>query len=272
MKRIVALVILHITLLAISIIMLAPLVWLVAAAFKGPDDLWHYTFFSPRPTLENFRSLFEQAPLFGRFMLNTLFISSAITLLQLFLSSLAGFALAKYDFRGQRLVVSVMLATMMIPYQILLAPMYRLLTGMGLIDTYWALLLPASVSVYGIILFRQAMLNMPDDLLDAGRIDGCSEFRLYWLIALPICRPMIGAFCLVAFTFAWNNFLWPQIVLHSKELFTLPIALNQLVGLYSQEYGSLMAGTLLSILPVVAIFFLLQREFVSGLTAGAVKG
>jgi ABC-type glycerol-3-phosphate transport system permease component len=116
------------------------------------------------------------------------------------------------------------------------------------------------------------MLNVPDELLQAGRIDGCSEFRLYWDIVVPVSRPMIGAFSLVAFMGAWNSFLWPQIILQTQERFTLPIALNQMVGLYSREYGTLMAGTLLSVLPVMIIFFLFQKEFISGLAAGAVKG
>jgi ABC-type glycerol-3-phosphate transport system permease component len=116
------------------------------------------------------------------------------------------------------------------------------------------------------------MLQIPDELLQAGRIDGCSEFGLFWRVAMPISRPMIGAFCLVAFMGTWNSFLWPQIILHSNRLFTLPIALNQLVGLQRQDYGVLMAGTLLSILPVAVLFLILQKEFLAGLTAGAVKG
>ncbi len=121
-------------------------------------------------------------------------------------------------------------------------------------------------------LFRQSMMQLPEELMEAGRIDGCSEFGLYWRIAVPVSRPMIGAFCLLAFMATWNSFLWPQIILQSAEHFTLPIALNQLVGLQFQDYGVLMAGTLLSILPVTVLFLVLQREFQSGLTLGAVKG
>ena len=166
----------------------------------------------------------------------------------------------------------VMLATMMIPAQVMLAPMYELICRMRLVDTYLGLIVPGAVSVFGMFLFRQSMLQLPDELLQAGRIDGCSEFGLFWRIAVPISRPMIGAFCLIAFMGTWNSFLWPQIILHSKLHFTLPIALNQLVGLQRQDYGVLMAGTLLSILPVAVLFMILQKEFLSGLTAGAVKG
>jgi len=254
-----------------SAVMLTPMVWLVAASLKGPDDLFHYVFFSADPTLHNFRQLFSEIPFF-RFLMNSTFVAGACVLVQLFFSSLAGFALAKYEFRGKKAVMILMLGTMMIPGQVLMAPMYELIYRLGLVDSYLGLIVPGAVSVFGIFLFRQSMLQVPDELLQAGRIDGCSEFRLYWDIVVPISRPMMGAFCLVSFMGAWNSFLWPQIILQTRERFTLPIALNQMVGLYSQEYGTLMAGTLLSVLPVMVLFFLFQKEFISGLAAGAVKG
>ena len=262
----------HAVLIGIACIVLAPLYWLLCAAFKGPDDLFSYTFQSPNPTLINFKYLMNLDPPFYTYVLNSMFVTTAVVLLQLFFSSLAGFALAKYEFRGKRPLMVVMLATMMIPGQILLAPMYDLVYRMGLIDTYWALTIPGAVSVFGILLFRQSMLHIPDDLLDAGRIDGCSEFRIYWEVVMPVSRPMVGAFTLIAFMGAWNSFLWPQIVLNTRERFTLPIALSEMVGIYSQDYGALMAGTLVSIIPVIILFFLLQKEFLAGLIAGAVKG
>ena len=252
-------------------IALTPMVWLVAATTKGPDDLFSYTFFAPRLTTYNYEKLFALIP-FGRYLTNSVFITSTIVIIQLFFSSLAGFALAKYEFRGKRAVMVLMLATMMIPGPVIMAPLYELIYRMGLVDRYQGLIVPGAVSVFGIFLFRQAILQVPDELLHAGRIDGCSEFRIYWDIVMPVTRPMVGAFCLIAFMGVWNSFLWPQIILHQSERFTLPIALNQLVGLYQQEYGALMACTFLSVLPVVVLFLLLQKEFVAGLTSGAVKG
>ena len=257
---------------AFSALTLIPLVWLVAAAFKSPADLFHYTFFSPRPSVENFTDLATKVPQFGRYAVNSLFISSTIVIVQLFFSSLAGFALAKYDFKGKSLVMVIMLATMMIPGQVTMAPLYELLCRLRLVDSYMGLIVPGAISVFGIFLFRQSMLQLPDDLLDAARIDGCSEFRTYLDIVMPVSKPMIGAFCLISFMGSWNSFLWPQIILHNAARFTLPIGLNQMVGMYQQSYGMLMAGTLLSVLPVVILFLLLQKEFVAGLTAGAVKG
>jgi ABC-type glycerol-3-phosphate transport system permease component len=154
----------------------------------------------------------------------------------------------------------------------MLAPLYELICGLRLADTHVGLIVPGMVSVFGMFLFRQSMLQIPDEMVEAARVDGCSEFGVYWNIAVPVSRPMIGAFCLLSFMTTWNSFLWPQIILNTRDKFTLPIALNQMINLYEQDYGVLMAGTLLSILPVMVLFFALQREFIAGLTAGAVKG
>lgn len=270
-----------------------PLVWLVFAAFKSTEDFYVYTFmpvdwpvwqwgYVQKPwayfsdaeyhfTLANFESLFGQMN-YGRFLMNSLFVSSCTVMIQFFFSSLGGFALAKYEFAGKRVVIVTMLITLMIPVAVLMAPMYELIYRLGFMDSHLGLIIPGMVSVFGVFLFRQSMLSIPDDLLEAARVDGCSEFGLYWQIVLPVCRPMVGAFYLIAFMGSWNSFLWPQIILQTMEKFTLPIGLQQMIGIYKQDYGALMAGTLLSILPVVLLFFLLQKEFIAGLTSGAVKG
>ncbi len=280
----IARILLYITIVLLAAVALMPLVWLVAAAFKSSDDFYKYNFFPPLHRLyerdpvtqwplgvQNFVSLFTQLP-YLRFLVNSLFVTCVIVLVQLFFASLGGFALAKYEFRAKRPIMLLMLATMMLPAQVMLAPLYELVYRLGVMDSHLGLILPGMVSVFGMFLFRQSMMQIPDDLLQAARIDGCSEFGLYWNIALPVTRPMVGAFCLMSFMGTWNSFLWPQIILQSKDLFTLPIGLSSMVGLYKEDYGALMAGTLLSILPVAALFFLLQREFIAGLTSGAVKG
>lgn len=271
--RIIRWTILYIVLLGCAAIMLLPLFWLVNKAFTAHGDFMKYRLVTPwsELTTKNFASLHEQIPFF-RFMLNSFFIAGATVVVQLIFSSLGGFALAKYQFKGKALIMLIMLATMMIPGEVLLAPLYGLIYNMGMMDTYAGVVVPGMVSVFGMFLFRQSMLQIPDELLQAGRIDGCSEFGLYWNIALPVSRPMIGAFCLIAFMGSWNSFIWPQIILHTQELYTLPLGVSQMVGVYKEDYGALMAGTLLSILPVVVLFFLLQREFIAGLTSGAVKG
>ncbi len=256
-----------------SVLCLTPLVWLAASAFKANADFQAYAFMPPldRLTGENFRSLFAQMP-FLRFMMNSFFVAGATVVVQLFFSSLGGFALAKYDFRGKRAVMGLMLATMMIPGPVLLAPMYELIYHLRLIDSHLGLIVPGMVNVFGMFLFRQSMLSVPDEMLQAARIDGCNELQIFWHVVLPVSRPIVGAFCLIAFMGTWNSFLWPQIILQSSDRFTLPIGLNQMIGVYEADYGAMMAGTLLAVLPVVGLFFLLQKEFIAGLVKGAVKG
>jgi multiple sugar transport system permease protein len=261
----------YVLLISGAVLTLIPMVWLVAATIKSPDDLFAYTFFAKTHSLENFRDLFDKMPFF-RYMLNSIFVSTTTVMVQLFFASLAGFALAKYEFKGKTFIMVIMLATMMIPGQVTMAPLYELIYRMGLVDTYPGVIIPSAISVFGIFLFRQSILQVPNELLHAARIDGCSEFRIYRDVVMPISRPMIGAFCLISFMATWNSFLWPQILLHNSNRFTLPIGLAQLVGLYGQSYGTLMAGTLFSVLPVIILFMLLQKEFVAGLTTGAVKG
>lgn len=254
-----------------------PFIWLICATFKTPGDFFAHVLLPwkhlDRLTLDNYRILFDDQP-FGLWLANSLLLSSAHTVIVVMLSSLGGFALAKYRFRGKRPLMLVMLATMLLPGQVLLSGSYELMYKLGWLNSYAAILVPGAVSVFGMFLFRQAMGAVPDELLAAGRVDGCSELRLWWDVALPIVRPMVGAFTLLTFMGSWNSFLWPQIVLLDPMKYTLPIGLSNMIGLPSTQtpYGTLMAGTLLSILPVALLFFILQRDFIAGLASGAVKG
>jgi ABC-type glycerol-3-phosphate transport system permease component len=283
---------LHAVLIVLAVVSVLPFVWLVCATFKINQDMFAFVFLpygAPPPateaalndlqtrwgrvTLDNYLLLFRTKP-FLSWLLNSIVLSCAHTVIVVTLSSLGGFALAKYRFAGKGVLALVMLTTMVIPGQVLLPSNYELMRAFGWLNTYWAILVPGGVSVFGMFLFMQAMKGVPDELLQCGRIDGCSELRLWWEIALPIVRPMIGAFTLLSFMGSWNSFLWPQIVLQSPDKYTLPVGLSSLVGLPGDDtpYGMLMAGTLLSVLPVIALFFVLQRDFIAGLTSGAVKG
>ena len=276
-KKFFAAVALHAIVIPLAILSLLPFFWLICGTLKKHDDFFQYTFIPwtepSRLTLTNFQWLFEREP-FLTWMFNSLFIASTHTCLVVTLSSLGGFALAKYQFAGRKPLMLVMLTTMMLPSQVLLPSSYELMHTIGWLDSYAAIIVPGSVSVFGMFLFMQAMKSVPDELLQAGRVDGCSELRLWWEIALPIVRPMIGAFTLLSFMSAWNAFIWPQIILQSHNKYTLPVALTNMLGLpeYHTPYGVLMAGTLLSILPVAILFFILQRDFIAGLASGAVKG
>lgn len=266
------------------LLFVSPFFWLLAAVFKDKAVFNEYVFFPPLSewsaetiNFSNFKELFSPRPgmdrdvPFWHYIMNSLFLASATVITQVFLCSLAGYALAKYEFRLKKPMMTYMLGSVMIPGMLLMAPVYKMIVDIGLVDTYWAIILPTAVGVYGIFLFRQAILGVPKEILEAGRIDGASEFGIYFRLVMPLVRPMTAAFCLVSFMNAWNAFLGPNVFLHTQSKLPLPVILNYMIGVYSQEYGVYLAGTFLAIIPPAILFFSLQREFVSGLTSGAVK-
>jgi ABC-type glycerol-3-phosphate transport system permease component len=264
------------------VITLAPFVWLAAGCLKNTDDFVRSVFLPAgdglagvawdRLTLESFRRLFEQLD-FGHSLVNSVFLASVTAALATLVSAMGGYALARYEFRGRRLFTAMVLGAVVIPAPLLLAPAYQLLFELGLLDTYAGLILPAIAPAFGVYLFRQYTLRaVPVELIESARIDGSGEFRTFFVIALPLARPMIGTFLMITFLGVWNNYIWPQVVLQSPSKFPLSVAVAQLKGVYYQDYGLQMAGTAVAILPVVALCLVLQREFVSGLSAGAVKG
>jgi multiple sugar transport system permease protein len=272
-------------LLAAAAAILTPFLWLIAAVFKPAELLMTYLFLPPPETwmeggltLENFGRLFTPRMTlhgevgFGQHLANSLFVASAATIIQMFLCSLGGYALAKHDFRGRPWLLLFMLGTMMVPHMLFLAPLYNLIVQIGFIDTYWALLIPGAANAFGLFLFRQAISGIPDSLIEAARIDGASEFYIYLRVIMPLVRPMTAAFCLIVFMGQWNAFIGPQIFLQSGYKLTLPVILTQYVTQYAEDYGLFLAGTFLAIIPVAILFLALQREFIAGLTSGAVKG
>jgi ABC-type glycerol-3-phosphate transport system permease component len=267
----------HFFLLIAALLSLTPFAWLVCASIKRGDDLFAYTFLPwdhlNHVSLGNFTELFHRES-FGTWLVNSLFLASTQTTIVVTLASLGGFALAKYEFAGKRIIMSLMLLTMLLPAQVLLPSSYELINYLGWMNSFAAIIAPGAVSVFGILLFRQAMQTVPDELIQAGRVDGCSELRLWWEIALPVVRPMIGAFTLMNFLANWNSFVWPQIVLQDERRYTLPMGLANMLAMpeYQTSYGLLMAGTVVSVLPVAILFFALQRDFIAGLTTGAIKG
>src|SRR4051812_48538505 len=238
---------LHVVLVALAVVAIVPLVWLVCACFKTQEDLFAHAFLPwhdlRRLTLGNFRTLFAREPI-GHWLVNSLLVSSLQTVLVVALSSLGGFALAKYPFAGRRIVMALMLATMLLPGIVLLPSSWLLMYHLGWLNGYAAVIVPGSASAFGTFLFMQAMRSVPDELLEAGRVDGCSELRLWWDLALPVVRPMVGAYTLLAFTASWNSFLWPRVVLQDENKFTLPMGLAGMIGMaeFETQYGVLMAG------------------------------
>lgn len=271
----------HAVLLAAAAVTLTPFAWLACASLKRNEDFFSSAFLPvdasgaidlSRFTGEHFTRLLTGLGM-GRALVNSFYLSSVTAILAALFAAMGGFALALHRFRGRSLVTALVLGAVIIPAPLLLAPGYQLLFRLGLLDTFAGLILPALAPAFGVFLFRQATLSsVPATLLEAARIDGCSEVRTFFSIGLPLLRPMFGAFVLIVFLGTWNNYISPQVVLQSPGKFPLAVAVANLKNTYYQDYGLLMAGAVVSIVPVLFLFLLLQRDFIAGLTSGAVKG
>jgi len=271
-------------LLMCAAITLIPFLYLLCSAIKTREVFFSAHFLPPGDgwlgidwrglTLEHFHVLFTDPSLgFARALVNSVFYASVFSVLATLCAAMGGYALAKFAFRANKPLTVLVLGSLIIPGPLLLAPGYQLIYHLGMLNSFTGLIFPGIAPAFGVFLFRQAMLpSVPLDLMEAARMDGCGEIRLFFAIVLPLVRPMLGAFLLITFMGAWNNFIQPQIILQTPEKFPLAVAIAQLKGLYGTDYGLLMAGTAVSIAPVVGLFLLLQKDFIAGLTAGAIKG
>jgi multiple sugar transport system permease protein len=251
---------------------LFPLFWMITASLMpgGEANTDPPPILPSRVTFEHYAELFTRLNL-GRAFFNSTLLASAVTLLSLLLNSMAGYAFAKLRFRGRGKIFGFLLAALVLPAQVAILPLFLLLREMHLISTYWGVILPGMASIFGIFLVRQYALSIPDELLDAARIDGASEFRIFIEIVLPLCKPILVTLAIFTFLGTWNDFLWPLVVLTDQSRYTLPVALANLFGEHVQDTELMMAGSVLTVLPVLLLFLFLQRHYIQGLLMGGVK-
>jgi len=264
--------VLHLVLAAGAVLTLFPLLWMISASFMPAGEA---TVLPPRlwpsaPTLAHYRALFTRLNL-ARSAANSALLAAAITLISLVLNSMAGYAFAKFRFAGRDRIFRLLLAALVIPGQVSMLPLFLMLKGMGAVNTYWAVIIPGMASIFGIFLVRQYALSIPDSLLDAARVDGAGELRIYWSLVLPSCKPILVTLAIFTFMGTWNDFLWPLIVLTDSEMYTLPVALANLLGEHVQDTELMMAGAVLTVLPVIVIFMALQRYYIAGIMSGSIK-
>ena len=207
----------------------------------------------------------------ARVFFNSMFVSVVYTILSLLLDSMAGYALAKYRFKGRDALFSIILVTLMIPTQVLLVPLFSMMNRIGWANTYQAVILPSLANAFGIFLMRQNMISFPDSLIEAARIDGYGEFSIFFKIVLPIMRPALGALGIYMFMAQWNNFMWPLIILSTKDMYNFPVALATLNGLQRIDYGAIMTGSTIATIPIMAMFLIFQEQFISGIMEGSIK-
>ena len=262
-----------------ALLMVGPLYWMFATSFKQSGDIFASPpEWIPSPfILQNYRDVFTLLP-FERFFVNSIIVAFSIVALNIVFDSMAAYAFAKLRFPGRDVIFFLLLITLMIPFQVNLIPLYRLMVFFHGIDprlgtdTYSGLILPSMIQVFGIFLMRQFFQSIPDEVLESARCDGASEFRIIRSIVLPLALPGMATLAIFTFLSAWNDFLWPLLVTSSDEMRTLPVGVALLARRNTINWGNTMAGTTLATLPMIAVFLVLQRRFIEGLTAGAVKG
>jgi multiple sugar transport system permease protein len=253
---------------------LLPFMWMFLGSFKPSSEIIRIppTFFPEAPTLENYRTILNDPHIpLGRFYLNSIIVSVSVVILELFTASLAGFIFAKYQFFGKNAIFSFILATMMIPFQVLMIPSYLILAKLKLIDSLWGLIVPAAVDAFGIFMMKQFIEGLPSELMDAGRIDGASEWGIYWRIMLPQLGAPMATLGILTFMYRWNNYLWPLVVITSNERRTLPIMLTWYSGMQYQSYDLTMAASVLVVVPVLIVYATFQRWIVQGFALSGFK-
>ncbi len=267
-------------LVLLAVISIGPFIWLLSTALKSSsENIFRYPpdFIPDQPTLANFGEVWQAVPM-GSYFLNSFIVTGLAVILNLVFSVLAAYPLARFEFKGKNTIFMLILATMMIPFQVIMIPLYLLVLRMNLVDSasnigaYIGLVIPFVVGGFGIFLVRQALVTVPKQLEESAIMDGCNSFQVLTNVMLPLIRPTLATLAVFTFMANWGEFLWPSIVLSKPEMYTLPVGLVHLQGAFSANWRLIAAGTLLATLPVMAFFLILQRYFISGTLAGSIKG
>lgn len=255
-----------------ALVTILPFLWLVSTSFKTEAEVFRMplTLIPPELQWQNFSDAWARAP-FTRYYLNTLFIAIATTAFHLFGSTTAGYAFAKYNFWGKKYLFMLFLAFLMIPPQVTLIPTFLVVKALGWVNTYQGIIFPGLVNVFGIFLMRQYFQSIPDDLIDSARIDGCSEWRIFWQIVLPLVTPAMAALAIFSFTGSWNAFIWPLIVAQSSDLYTIQVGIAFFTDQAGTDFNQLMAVSLIALIPVMLVYVIFQRYFVAGIALTGMK-
>jgi multiple sugar transport system permease protein len=256
------------------LLVITPFVWMILGSFKSQGELLRVppTWWPEEPTLDNYRTLFSKES-FPRYFVNSTVVALVVTAANVTFCSMVGYALAKLTFRGKKMVFALVMGTLMVPGMVTFVPLFVLVANLGLVDSYPGLILPFLVTPFGVFLMRQFILELPDDLLDAGRVDGAGELRIFRSIILPLCGPGVATLGILTFLGSWNSFLWPLVVAQTQDHYTLPVAL----ALFSKNqqvipnYGLLMAGATVVVIPVLIVFLIFQRRFIEGIASTGIK-
>jgi multiple sugar transport system permease protein len=255
------------------VLLVGPFVWMLLGSVKTDAELRQVppTWLPEQASLDNYRELFERLD-FTTYFTNSIVVATAVTVGNLVFCSMLGYALAKLDFPGRRVLFVLVLGMLMVPGMVVFVPLFVIVSNMGLTNTYPGLILPYLAGPFGVFLMRQFISGIPDELIDAARVDGAGEWRIFSRVVMPLCGPALATLAILTFLTSWNNFLWPLVVAQTEDMYTLPVALAlYAVGQNATRYGLLMAGSVVVVLPIIAIFLLLQRYFVRGIATTGIK-
>jgi alpha-1,4-digalacturonate transport system permease protein len=258
--------------IALLFVFLFPVFWILLSSLKTQSELFTYplTFFPEEPTIGNYVRAFQS----GRFLTylqNSAFVAVVSTVITVLINTMAGYALSKYNFAGRDTIFFVMIATLMIPLQVIMIPIFILEKNIGLLNTLWGIIIPPAATPTGVFLARQYMMTIPNSLIESARIDGAGEWFIFQRIIMPLAKPIIATIAIFSFMWRWNDFLWPFIVISQQKKYTLQLALSNFVGQYNVDWSSLLSMTVIAIIPMVVVFLFFQKYFIKGLSAGGVK-
>lgn len=264
--------VLWILLFALTFLFLMPIIWVMGSSLKSTGDMftWPPSLFGRNPGLDNYWRALEEGH-FGTYFLNSVFTSVTATFLTVVVNVMSGYAFAKYHFKGEKLLFGIVLATLMIPLEVIMIPIFKVIVATGLYNRLWGLIIPAVASPTAVFLVRQYYMGIPDAYMEAARIDGASELNILLRVMLPLAKPVVSVLCIFSFMWRWNDYLWPKLVINSKEKYTIQLALANYSGEYSVDWNSLLAMSVISMIPVIVVFVTLQKYIIGGMTAGGVK-
>jgi multiple sugar transport system permease protein len=254
-----------------GVLMLFPFIWMIATSFKQGADVFNLSLLPSNPTVKNYINLFSSSN-FPWWFMNSFIVGGCVTLSVLFFDSLVGFTLSKYQFKGKKIIFILILSTMMIPTEMLVIPWFIMSNNLNWVDSYWGVMFPGLMSGFGVFLMRQFFTTVPDDLLDAGRIDGLNEFKIWYMIAMPLVIPALSALAILAFIGNCNAFLWPLIVSNKVRMYTLPVGLAFFNGEFQTQWEMVMTGASVASIPVFLLFILFQKQIINGIALTGVKG
>ena len=272
-KDLVGKIAIYVLLVVFSFIFLMPIVWTVFSSFKSAGELfaWPPSLLGEHPSLDNYVLAMERGD-FVQYFINTVFVSVVATVLTVIVNVMAGYVFAKYQFKFKGILFALVMATLMIPLEVIMIPVFKVIVATHLYNNLWGLIIPAVASPTAVFLVRQYYVPIPTELMEAARIDGASALKIFLRVMLPIGKPVIAVLCIFSFMWRWNDYLWPKLVINDKVQYTLQLALANFSGEYSVDWNSLLAMSVISMIPVLIVFLIFQKHIIGGMTAGGVKG